>query len=216
MASATRSKNAIVSSAVNGIVRNDTPTDECGQISSHSLLVPAAVVQTLKKRRFEFLILKRKHFFYFPVFTDSHATMSQSSRQNRSFEVLDARRIQVTEGIFDRQSSIAIAQDTVLTEAQSGLLIRVTQNGVQVQLPTHARSGITFRIQNCVPNCTFLLHFSKEDNVMGGGFMETAEGTSLRLLKGQVGDELTVVADGVDGYCISRIVGKTWSLIASQ
>lgn len=140
--------------------------------------------------------------------------MSQNSRQIHEYEDLTVKRLNVREGItLERQTAFNIASDVSLEEKHSGLNLRIVQNGVRVTLPIRPRASTTFKIQNTVKDCTMLIVLSKEDAMIGGGFTETSEGTSIRLLRGSIGEEITLTADGIDGFVVTHIAGQSWSLL---
>ena len=137
--------------------------------------------------------------------------MSQLTRQNHFYEHLTTEQLIVNQSIqHGNQKTNDMISDTIITEHDSGILFKVKQNAIRIQLPVRPRAGCTVRIRNDIANATFLLLFGKEDTFLGGGIQETAEGTHLRCVKGQIGDEIVLVGDGVDGYIISSIVGFSW------
>ena len=140
--------------------------------------------------------------------------MSQSTRQSHDYDQVSARLLTVVQlQSHCREYRLNALTDLTLTESQSGVIVNVAQNGVRVTLPTRPRAGTTFRIRNITSPCTFVIAMSKEDSFFGGGFTETTEGTCLRCLQGLVGDEVTLTADGIDGYVITSIIGSNWSPI---
>ena len=140
--------------------------------------------------------------------------MSQSDRQSKRYDHLVTGKFEV-EQVYDhvRQARINVSTDTDVQEYQSGLTFNVQRNGVRLVLPTRPRAGTTFTIRNMIADGTFIIIFSQEDSFFGGNIPETKEGTSLRCLGGLVGDEVRLVADGIDGYVISSLIGTKWSTI---
>lgn len=140
--------------------------------------------------------------------------MSQSTRQSQTFDQLVAQQLSIGQSqVHCRELRLNASSDIVLTESQSGVVIHVVRNGIRVSLPTRPRAGTTFKIRNTISPCTFVIVLSQEDSFFGGNISETPEGTSLRCLQGEIGDEVTFVADGIDGYVITSLIGSKWSPI---
>ena len=140
--------------------------------------------------------------------------MSQSTRQSHTYDSLSGEKITIGQmQTHCREVRYSVHTDTTLTETQSGVIIDVAHNGIRLTLPTRPRAGTTFRIRNTISPCTFVISLSQEDSFFGGNIAETAEGTSLRCLQGDVGDEVTLVADGIDGYVITSLIGAKWAPI---
>lgn len=140
--------------------------------------------------------------------------MSQSTRQSQTFDQLAAKQLTIGESQSHcRDLRLNALSDTELTESQSGVIVYVARNGLRVTLPTRPRAGTTFKIRNTISPCTFVIALSQEDSFFGGNIRETPEGTSLRCLQGEIGDEVTFVADGIDGYVITSLIGSKWSPI---
>ena len=143
--------------------------------------------------------------------------MSQSARQSQRFDAVSAEQVLIGQtSTHAREVVKIVTEDVTLSEIQSGVLFLIYRNGVKAQLPTRPRAGTTFRIRNMLANQTFVIGLSKEDSFFGGNMAETKEGTSLRCLMGEIGDEVTFVADGIDGYVVSSIIGAKWAPLQIQ
>lgn len=140
--------------------------------------------------------------------------MSQSDRQSRRYDHVVIGKLEVEQSNDHvRHARMNVSSDTNIQEYQSGVIFNVQRNGVRLVLPTRPRAGTTIIVRNMLTDGTFIIVFSQEDSFFGGNIPETKEGTSLRCLGGVIGDEVTLVADGIDGYVISSLIGSKWSTI---
>lgn len=140
--------------------------------------------------------------------------MSQSDRQSKRYDHLVTGKLEVEQANDHvRQARVNISSDTTIQEYQSGLIFNVVRSGVRLTLPTRPRAGTTITVRNMIADGTFIIVFSQEDSFFGGNIPETKEGTGLRCLSGMIGDEVKLVADGIDGYVISSLIGSKWSTI---
>lgn len=122
-----------------------------------------------------------------------------------------------------RRQSVNVTTNKVLTLADQGIVQNVQADGIVITLPATS-AGAVFTIRNGgVPvtngpagtgsNKSVLVAVSPNsaDKIQGNG-LTAADNKDLLNTKATslVGDEVTLVGDGVDGYNIQEIVG-IWS-----
>ncbi len=135
--------------------------------------------------------------------------MSQSSSQTDYIpyqqvgELIVQKRMSVA-----RQASFSLFQDTKLITKLSGVQLNVCVSGITLTLPTTS-IGHTFTIVNTVENGNFVITPSASDSIVGGGFNDGSEGQELAMKMGVIGDTITLVGDGVDGWVISNLIGSS-------
>ncbi len=135
--------------------------------------------------------------------------MSQSSSQTEYIpyqqvgELVVMKRISVA-----RQAFVNLFQDTKLTTKLSGVQLNICSAGITLTLPMTS-IGHTFTIVNTVANGNFVVTPSASDTIVGGGFNDGNEGQELAMKMGMIGDAITLVGDGVDGWVISNLVGSS-------
>ncbi len=121
-----------------------------------------------------------------------------------------------------RRQSVNVTSNKTLTLADQGIVQNVQADGITITLPSTS-AGATFVIRNGgVPvsngptgtgaNGSLLAAVSPAaaDKIQGNG-LTAADNKDLLNTKAtsQVGDEVTLVGDGVDGWNIQEIIG-TW------
>lgn len=99
-----------------------------------------------------------------------------------------------------------------MAEGDSGKVTNVDTDGVVLTLPATV-VGMTFTFRNAgSSNGTvgFSVSPNSADKIMGNGYTSTDNKDAINTkATAKVGDELTLVGDGVNGWFVARVVG-TW------
>jgi hypothetical protein len=119
-----------------------------------------------------------------------------------------------------RRPSVDVTSNKTLALADMGIVQNVRSSSAVITLPATA-AGLSFTVRNggtVVTNgpqgasgtaVTVAVSPNASDYVAGNGFTATDNKDALNT-NGQVGDEITLVADGTNGYYIAEQFG-TWT-----
>lgn len=122
-----------------------------------------------------------------------------------------------------RRQSVNVSTNKTLTLADQGIVQNVIADGIVITLPSTA-AGSTFVIRNGgVPvtsgpagtgsdqSVLVAVSPAAADKIQGNGFTAADNKDALNTKDtSQVGDEITLVGDGVDGWNIQECIG-TWA-----
>lgn len=124
--------------------------------------------------------------------------------------VLDANRVVL--GV--RQPVVVVTVDTTLTALDSGKIIIINAAAAKILTLPATAAGVTFTLQHQVATTTGAGHaFSPAaaDLIRGNG-LTPADNKDVICTQAssRIGDSITIVGDGVDGWYITSVVG-TWA-----
>lgn len=134
--------------------------------------------------------------------------MSQSSSLTQNIPYQQVNELVVRDRFsLVRQAALDLFQDTTLVTKMSGLQLNIAAPGITLTLPTTS-IGYTYTIVNTIGNGNFVITPSAADTIVGGGLDDGSEGQELAMKMGMIGDSITLVGDGVDGWVITNLIGQ--------
>lgn len=113
-----------------------------------------------------------------------------------------------------RKPVVVVTADTTLTEADSGKIIIINAAAAKVLTLPATAAGLTYTLQHQVATTSGAGHaFSPvaADLIRGNGFTPADNKDAIcTQATSRIGDSITIVGDGVDGWYITAVTG-TWA-----